>query len=551
MSRFSQCIAILALTLSACSAVGAEATIVKAGQPAVATGQDTGWKTRDGWLEASGLKAKLTAGVGLGPGDFEIRTRLEIRKLKTSAAAFLISGSAFGFEGGHGKIFLTGPVFGGAWGTPIGDPKDFLKDGVPFELVVFRKGNTLHIVIDGKTVWQEKVGIEPLGPFGFIPWRATMRIQSCVATGSVDKRYLTWKPPIRIIEERGMRKIVLLPPGPENPRNSEGDFIQLRDGRLLFVYTHFTGGRSDHAKAFLAGRFSSDGGATWTENDTVILPNEGDWNIMSVSILRLQDGRIALFYMRKNSLDDCRPLLRFSTDEAKTWSEPAGVIPDDDMGYYVLNNDRVVQLESGRLIVPVALHNRAGWKAPDWAGEITCFLSDDVGQTWRCSKTRQKAYSAPEKRVVAQEPGVVELKDGRVMMFVRTNAGVQYLSFSKDGGDSWSPLVPSTIPSPQSPASIERIPSTGDLLMVWNNHADIPKELAGKRTPFNAAISRDEGKTWVNTRTIEDDPDGWYCYTAVEIVGEHVVLGHCSGKRSQALATTQITRFPVRWLYGE
>ncbi|MBT7164385.1 MAG: exo-alpha-sialidase, partial [Victivallales bacterium] len=255
--------------------------------------------------------------------------------------------------------------------------------------------------------------------------------------------------------------------------------------------------------------------------------------------------------MRKNSLDDCRPLMRISTDEAKTWSEPAGVIPDDDMGYYVLNNDRVVQLKSGRLIVPVALHNRAGWKAPDWAGEITCFLSDDVGQTWRCSKTRQKAYSAPEKRVVAQEPGVVELKDGRVMMFVRTNAGVQYLSFSKDGGDSWAPLVPSTISSPQSPASIERIPSTGDLLMVWNNHADIPKELAGKRTPFNAAISRDEGKTWVNTRTIEDDPDGWYCYTAVEIVGEHVVLGHCSGKRSQALATTQITRFPVRWLYGE
>jgi hypothetical protein len=529
--------------------VGGESIVVRDGRPVTATGQDSGWRTVDGWLEAQGKEAKLKAGVGLGPGDFEIRARVEIRHLAKSACAFLIRDSYFGFEGGHGKVFLTGPVFGDAHGTPIGDPKEFLNDGVPFDFSVVRTGTKLRIAIDGKMVWQQEVGSDPLGSFGFLPWRATMRIQSCVVKGNVAERFLKWKPPVRISEERGMRKIVLLPPGPENPRNSEGDFIQLRDGRVLFVYTHFTGGRSDHAKAYLAGRFSSDGGATWTDEDTVILPNEGDWNIMSVSILRLQDGRIALFYMRKNSLEDCRPLVRFSTDEAKTWSEPNEVIPDSDMGYYVLNNDRAVQLKGGRLILPVALHNRPGWKDPDWAGEIACFLSDDAGQTWRCSKTRQKAYSPDKKRVVAQEPGVVELKDGRVMMFIRTNAGVQYLSFSADGGDSWSPMVPSNIPSPQSPASIERIPSTGDLLLVWNNHADVPKERAGLRTPYNAAISRDEGKTWQNVHTIEDDPDGWYCYTAVEIVGDHVLLGHCSGKRSQALATTQITRFPLKWLY--
>ena len=539
------------LAISTGVAVGREAVVVQQGRALLATGQETGWETRDGSLEASGKEARLVAGTGIGPGDFEIRSRLEIRKLARSAAAFLVGGSYFGFEGGHGKVFLTGSLFGDAHGTPIGDPADFLRDGVPFELLVARRGDTLRIVIDGKQVWEQKVGTDPLGPFGFLPWRATMRIESCVVSGDVDPRFLTWKPPTKIIEENGMRKIVLLPPGPENPRNSEGDFVQLRDGRVLFVYTHFTGGRSDHAKAFLAGRFSSDGGATWTEEDTVILANEGDWNVMSVSLLRLHDGRIALFYMRKNSLEDCRPVVRFSTDDARTWSEPVGVIPDDDMGYYVLNNDRVVQLENGRLLVPVALHNRAGWKDPDWAGEIACFLSDDAGATWRCGQTRQKAYSPEQKRVVAQEPGVVECKDGRVMMFVRTNAGVQYLSLSADGGDTWSALVPSTIASPQSPASIERIPATGDLLLVWNNHAGIAKELVGKRTPYNAAISHDEGQTWTNVRTIEDDPDGWYCYTAIEIVGDHVLLGHCSGKRSQALATTQITRFPVRWLYDE
>jgi len=34
----------------------------------------------------------------------------------------------------------------------------------------------------------------------------------------------------------------------------------------------------------------------------------------------VRDGRIALFYMLKNSLSDCRPVVRFSADEAKTWS---------------------------------------------------------------------------------------------------------------------------------------------------------------------------------------------------------------------------------------
>ncbi|MGY8716824.1 MAG: sialidase family protein, partial [Verrucomicrobiia bacterium] len=183
----------------------------------------------------------------------------------------------------------------------------------------------------------------------------------------------------------GVMKEVLLPPGPENPRNSEGDFIELKDGRVLFIYTHFTGGGSDHATAHLAQRISHDGGLSWTQDDEVVVPNEGDFNVMSVSLLRLQSGEIALFYMIKNSLEDCRPVMRISRDEAKTWSDPVGIIPDEDMGYHVLNNDRMVQLNSGRLICPVALHNRPSYNEPDWSGVLICYFSDDVGQTWQRS----------------------------------------------------------------------------------------------------------------------------------------------------------------------
>jgi hypothetical protein len=350
-----------------------------------------------------------------------------------------------------------------------------------------------------------------------------------------------------VVKEKGMTRIKLLPPGPGNPRNSEGAFIQLKDGRLLFIYTHFTGGGADNASAHLAARFSSDGGLTWTGEDVLVVPNEGKENVMSVSLLRLRSGEIALFYLRKNAWDDCRPYLRLSTDEAKTWTEPKLCI--EPGGYYVLNNDRVVQLKSGRLVMPVSKHTEPGGKFSGH-GVISCFLSDDNAKTWRQSKS-QLTGETPKGRVVLQEPGVVELKDGTLFMFIRANAGCQYRSFSKDGGETWSPAEPSNIISPLSPASIKRLPKTGDLLLVWNDHSRIDAARRGKRTPFNTAISRDEGKTWEKAKTIEDDPGGWYCYTAVEFVGDRVLLGHCAGQqKTGGLNLTQITLLDLEWLYA-
>jgi len=351
-------------------------------------------------------------------------------------------------------------------------------------------------------------------------------------------------PPPR--KENGVTRILLLPPAPGNPRNSEGDFIQLKDGRLLFIYTHFTGGGADHATAYLASRTSADGGLTWTDKDQVVVPNEGKQNVMSVSLLRLQSGEIALFYLRKNAWDDCRPYLRLSADEAKTWGEASLVIQPG--GYYVLNNGRVVQLKSGRLVAPVAKHTEPGGKFSGH-GVVSCFLADDGGKTWHQSKTQLTGETA-KGRVVLQEPGVVELKDGRLLMFMRTTAGCQYRSLSSDGGETWSAAEPSDLISPCSPASIERIPKTGDLLVVWNNHEGIDAARRGKRTPFNVAISRDEGQTWEKVKTLEDDPGGWYCYTAVEFVGDRVLLGHCAGQqKTGGLNLTQITLFDIDWLY--
>jgi len=52
-----------------------------------------------------------------------------------------------------------------------------------------------------------------------------------------------------------METVLELLSGPGNPRNSEGSFVALKDGRILYVYTHYNGASwHDHASADLASR---------------------------------------------------------------------------------------------------------------------------------------------------------------------------------------------------------------------------------------------------------------------------------------------------------
>ncbi|MBI2422029.1 MAG: exo-alpha-sialidase [Candidatus Hydrogenedentes bacterium] len=341
---------------------------------------------------------------------------------------------------------------------------------------------------------------------------------------------------------------LLLAPSAENPRNSEGDFIGLKDGRILFIYTHFTGGSGDDATAHLASRVSLDGGKTWSGEDVVVLANDARYNIMSVSLLRLDDDRIAMLYLRKDDADLCMPLLRYSTDEAATWPESidcAAAFP----GYYVVNNDRMIQLADGRLVMPAARHGIQGEPFRERA-EALCLLSDDRGATWRISQSRLEAPA--EIRSGLQEPGVVQLKDGSLLMLCRTSGGCQYVSRSADGGETWSSAAPTGLASPVSPATVQRIPSTGDLLLLWNDHTALPLEQRDKRTPLTAALSKDEGKTWRVVKTLEDLASGWYCYSAVHFTEDAVLLGYCAGDRTtgNGLDTTKVARLPVSGLYA-
>ncbi len=316
--------------------------------------------------------------------------------------------------------------------------------------------------------------------------------------------------------------ITVVPVGPENPRNSEAAIIPLEDGSLLLGWTEFyAGDGADHGPARISGMVSTDGGRTWGEKYTLV-ENDGGCNVMEVNFLRLKDNRIALFYCQKNTEStDCRVMMRVSSDEGKTFESPKQLSPDGK--YTGLTNGRSIRLSSGRILLEA-------WEG----GDSYCYLSDDDGETWRESQRVQ-----PETG--SWEPACIELKDGRVLMLMRTQLGGQYQSTSEDGGETWSVPEPTDLKGSAAPVSISRVPGTGDLLAIWNHNPG-----GSKRNPLTAALSGNEGETWEHFRNIEDAPEDAWAYPAVTWVGDVAYLTYFNYAGGLSL---QLRTIPAAWFY--
>jgi hypothetical protein len=335
-------------------------------------------------------------------------------------------------------------------------------------------------------------------------------------------------------------KLIVCPAGPGNIRNSEGDIVELADGKLLLAWTKFySDAGEDHSPSIIAGKLSGDRGRTWSE-EFVIQENVALQNVMSVTLRRLHSGEIALFYTEKNSDDDTRWRVRFSGDETRTWSDPVLVNPLP--GYFVLNNDRVTQLADGRLLAPMAAAYEPGQPGV-WPS--TVFYSDDNGRTWRHNGQYLHLPGAG-----AQEPGIIELRDGRLMMICRTSLNRIYRAYSADRGLTWTDMEPMDLVAPCSPCCCKRIPATGDLLMVWNENGDETLDGGSRRTPLTCALSSDDGQTWHHKRNIEPDPARTYGYTSLTFVDDTVVLTYYSSPAGSIVSCDlKLCIVPVSWLY--
>ncbi|MGC9318860.1 MAG: sialidase family protein [Armatimonadota bacterium] len=327
----------------------------------------------------------------------------------------------------------------------------------------------------------------------------------------------------------------------QNPRNTEGDIVALQDGRLLLAWSDFYGGAADDAPARISAKVSDDGGRTWSERYT-LQENVGDENVMSVSLLRLDSGEILFVYGVKNSTSDLQFYGRLSSDEAGTWSDPVRIT--DGRGYHIIMNARVVQLPSGRLVAPICWRQEVLTRGS--SGVAGAFVSDDRGRSW----TRSESVIPLPKRG-SMEPGVVRLRDGTLLMVIRTQLGQIYRSLSFDEGATWTPGEPMGVRAPEAPSTIARIPATDDLLLVWNDTFAPGTDHGGIRTPLVTAVSADEGRTWRHRRVLEDAPDCGFAYTSVTFDEDRALLTYWVHERyaEPRLIHLKLRSLPIEWFY--
>ncbi|MFB3903705.1 MAG: sialidase family protein [Acidobacteriota bacterium] len=213
-----------------------------------------------------------------------------------------------------------------------------------------------------------------------------------------------------------------------------------------------------------------------------------------------------------------------------------------------------IQLASGRLLLPISYRVTRSWRerGPGFAAftypgqfNATALYSDDGGRTWRQSPS-VLMVPAPDLGTIlgAVEPVVLQLKDGRVWMLIRTQTGRFYESYSKDDGVSWRQPTPTDLISSDSPAGLVRLTDGGILLLV-NRCLRYPYAYGGRHV-LHAAVSADEGRTWTGFREVvrdplrnETPPGGGdfgvsYPFTSLDSKGRVVFgLGVRTGTRSQ------------------
>jgi len=276
---------------------------------------------------------------------------------------------------------------------------------------------------------------------------------------------------------------------------------------------------------------SRDEGRSWESRPMFGGPSaEASWEF---ALVRTAEGVIVAVYMdlatRKwgwdNETHQPIPDARLevwttrSLDEGKTWSKPARLF--EGWCGAIIN---MIQTRSGRIIVPVQrlLYD------PGRHGQAT-YASDDLGLTWRRSNVIDFGGHGHHDGVC--EGALVELRDGRVWMLLRTNMERFWQAFSDDGGLSWRILLPTEIDASSAPAYVARLAS-GRLIMAWNRaypeglpaegRAVFPRRggdcnlserpCSWQRQELSISLSDDDGRSWTPPQVLIRQPDKGLAY---------------------------------------
>ena len=303
-----------------------------------------------------------------------------------------------------------------------------------------------------------------------------------------------------------------------------------RKGTVLAFCEARKNSPSDYGDIDLALKRSTDGARTWT--DMQIIADDGERTMGNpCPVLDRSTDTVWLPLCRDNR----RVLLMKSTDDGMRWSKPADITEEaiDPTWHWVgTGPGHGIQLRTGRLVIPC-------WAdATERLGEIQfsyVLYSDDHGATWE--------RGSELDRNASDECEAVELADGSLYMNMRSRRARKQraYSFSRDGGETWSPVkYDPHLPEPSCQGGIVRFTST-DQVSKNRILLAVPANPAA-RTCLTVRLSYDECRTWPVSKVLFP---GSAAYSDLAVTADGQILCLFEAEDYEKIV---LGRFNIEWL---
>lgn len=299
--------------------------------------------------------------------------------------------------------------------------------------------------------------------------------------------------------------------------NHAPSVTMMSDGRLLCVW--FSGPFEGSVHQVLLAAFSDDKGKTWGK--AFVIQDEPHFSDFDPAFV-VADDKVWLFYIvgRWNTYPALRTpegergdfvgkesyhlFMRLSQDSGKTWTPPELIHPTAG------SRSNGIELSTGELLLPV--HDLIEQK------NNGVLKSTDRGQTWR--------RTGDVINVGIGEPSIAELKNGNILMVLRTRDGHLWTSVSEDKGETWQPVQKQDMIATSSSHSIYRL-HDGRIALTHN-----PCKPGRVRSPLTIRLS-DDGYHWGKSLVLDEslqpgaDNDYWscqVCYPSVYQLEDEAVI---------------------------